>query len=277
MWIKVYGCRGSVTAPRPENSLYGGNTSCFLIESGGCFLIVDAGSGLFTLGADLASGRLKNMRAPLNLLLSHLHFDHISGLAMFSPVFSGEPSLRVHTCHRGAPPLKPLKEQVFGAFSPPYWPVALKDVATAECVPISADAPFALGRFTVTPFAAAHSDGALSFHISDGRASVVYLLDSELAGNGAPEAARLLKYCGGADLVIFDASYAHADYEANYRGWGHSTVREGVLRAREWRCGHMLFAHFSPRYSDGEIDAWASEFNGAGKFILARDNMELYI
>ena len=277
MWIKIYGCRGSITAPRPENSFYGGNTSCFLIESGGGFLIIDAGSGLFALGADLASGRLKNMRAPLNLLLSHLHFDHLSGLAMFSPVFAAQPSLRVYTNLRGAPPLKPLKEQVFGIFDPPYWPVALKDVATAECVPVSADVPFTLDRFTVTPFAAAHQDDALSFHISDGRASLVYLLDSELAGIGGAEAARLSKYCGGADLVIFDAAYSHADYAAHYRGWGHSTVREGVRRAREWRCKRMLFSHFSPKYSDGEIDAWASEFDGGAEFMLARDGMELYI
>ena len=51
MRVKVWGARGSVPAPGPEMNRYGGNTSCVeLTLSSGETLILDAGTGIRTLG-----------------------------------------------------------------------------------------------------------------------------------------------------------------------------------------------------------------------------------
>ena len=51
MKLKVWGARGSVPAPGPEMIRYGGNTSCVeLTLAGGEQLILDAGTGIRTLG-----------------------------------------------------------------------------------------------------------------------------------------------------------------------------------------------------------------------------------
>ena len=54
MRIKVWGARGSVPAPGPEMNRYGGNTSCVQVTfRDGSQLILDAGTGIRTLGLEL--------------------------------------------------------------------------------------------------------------------------------------------------------------------------------------------------------------------------------
>ena len=58
MKLKVWGARGSVPAPGPHMNRYGGNTSCVQVTlASGEELILDAGTGIRTLGLDLDDGR----------------------------------------------------------------------------------------------------------------------------------------------------------------------------------------------------------------------------
>ncbi|MGZ5313897.1 MAG: MBL fold metallo-hydrolase, partial [Solirubrobacterales bacterium] len=83
MKLKVWGARGSVPAPGPEMNRYGGNTSCCqLTLDDGSELILDAGTGIRSLGIALAAHLPK-----VNILLTHLHLDHIQGLMFFPPCF----------------------------------------------------------------------------------------------------------------------------------------------------------------------------------------------
>lgn len=54
-----------------------GNTSCVLVDSADYYVVFDAGDGIYKL--DRHIGTLK----PINILLSHLHLDHIIGLHIF--------------------------------------------------------------------------------------------------------------------------------------------------------------------------------------------------
>ena len=84
MRLKVWGARGSVPAPGPEMNRYGGNTSCVEITlASGEHIILDAGTGIRTLGLDLTSS------PHVNILLTHLHLDHIQGLMFFPPIPRG--------------------------------------------------------------------------------------------------------------------------------------------------------------------------------------------
>ena len=90
MKVKVWGARGSVPAPGPKMNRYGGNTSCvqLCLESGE-ELILDAGTGIRTLGLDLATARR------VNILLTHLHLDHIQGLMFFPPCFRADSEITI--------------------------------------------------------------------------------------------------------------------------------------------------------------------------------------
>jgi len=270
MKLKVYGCRGSAVFSR--HSHYGGNTSCITLESNNSMMILDAGSGLMQLDAEL---REKYPAYPHglpfkpNILISHLHLDHILGLTSFAPIWAEGADVRIFTCTRSD---RPLNEQIFGVFAPPYWPVSMANRSRAQCVAVAG--AFDLDGFTVTPFAANHGDNTLSFHITNGHKTVVHLLDNEIS----PEhnKAELLAFCRGADLVIFDAAYLPKDYPQK-RGWGHSTVLEGIKLADESGCVRMVFAHYAQEYADNDLDSLKALVPDDGRFIFAHEGMTLEI
>jgi len=268
MTVKIYGCRGSVAVSHLD-SRYGGNTSCMKVTSGDESIVIDAGSGIMLLRDELRN----NPSSTTNILISHLHLDHIIGLGTFDPAWDKNADVTVFTCSRDE---RPLNEQICSIFSPPYWPVSMKDFSAFKAVEIKEDIAFKIGRFTVTPFESGHPDKTLSFHITDGKKSLVHLLDSEISGLQQDELDIMEKYCKDANVVFFDAAYSSEDYLSFRKGWGHSTVKHGVELAKEWECKLMVFSHFDQKYSDDELDSWKDEFS-SDKFLMAYDGLELSI
>jgi phosphoribosyl 1,2-cyclic phosphodiesterase len=90
MTVTLWGTRGSLAAPGPETAHYGGNTFCVEVRgSDGTVLVLDAGTGIRRLGVSLPRSLSR-----VNLLLTHLHMDHLQGLGFFAPLYN--PSTEVH-------------------------------------------------------------------------------------------------------------------------------------------------------------------------------------
>jgi phosphoribosyl 1,2-cyclic phosphodiesterase len=89
MIIKLWGIRGSIPTTGPEMTYYGGNTSCVDVKEEGWQIVFDGGSGIqrFSMNSDLNTKRI-------DILLTHLHLDHIQGLGFFKALFN--PSKEVH-------------------------------------------------------------------------------------------------------------------------------------------------------------------------------------
>ena len=276
MIVKVYGSRGSLPTTREKASRYGSNTTCIAIETPTQSIILDAGGGLAQI--DRITKLFAQSDKSFDILLSHLHIDHIIGLTIFSKVWVSSPDnlLRIYTANRDD---RPLKEQVFGAFVPPYWPLAMETIAHIECVEVFDSVSFKLGHLTITPFYASHPNKTTSFHVTDGKKTVVHLLDNEVELMGEKQYETLVNYCKNADVVVFDAAYTNDEYEVK-RGWGHSTVAHGVKLANICNCERMLFSHFSPGYSDQQLDALIAYLipHGYGnRFMLCNDGLEIEI
>ena len=93
MIITFYGVRGSAPTPGPTTIKYGGNTSCVhLALDNGQDVILDAGTGMHKLGKVLF-----NKTAPINIILSHVHWDHIQGYPFFEPIFQADRQIDVFT------------------------------------------------------------------------------------------------------------------------------------------------------------------------------------
>ena len=269
MKLKIYGCRGSIPLSHSVDKRFGGNTSCIKLSCKDYSIALDAGSGLANLGLDIIAAGEKS-HGPQDILLSHLHMDHIIGLSVFAPGLDEKRGIRVFTVSRDD---RCLSSQVLGAFKPPYWPLALEEAVYGEFVPIHEDISFKAGPLTITPFAANHPDKTISFHITNGVKSLVYLLDSEMSTMDASDYEKLVNHCEGADMVVFDSAFSLEDYP-NFTGWGHSTVADGVKLRRDSGCKHMLFAHFAQNYSDEEILSWKRHFDG-DYYTFAADEMEI--
>ena len=69
---------------------YGGNTPAVQVcAENGAVLVLDAGSGIRRLGAQLSATTTR-----VDILLTHLHMDHIQGLGFFPPLYN--PAVEVH-------------------------------------------------------------------------------------------------------------------------------------------------------------------------------------
>ena len=91
MIIKFYGVRGSIPVPGPTTLKYGGNTSCVYVElDNGQNIIFDAGTGLRLLGQELIKTKV-----PINIVLSHSHWDHIQGYPFFAPIYQPDRELNI--------------------------------------------------------------------------------------------------------------------------------------------------------------------------------------
>ncbi|HYZ92152.1 MAG TPA: MBL fold metallo-hydrolase, partial [Actinomycetota bacterium] len=106
MRVTVWGCRGSLPTPGRDTVRYGGNTSCLEVElANGSMLVLDAGTGICALGKKL---QRRNVRR-IQLLLTHLHLDHVEGLRFFEPLWDDQVEIDIW----GPPsPVVSLRERI---------------------------------------------------------------------------------------------------------------------------------------------------------------------
>ena len=124
MKVRFWGTRGSIPTPGPSTVRYGGNTACVEVrDSSGSLLILDAGTGLRELGLALMNGGGPRPFS-VDLLLSHLHWDHIQGIPFFRPAFEPKTSLRI----RGPKQSRSLRELLGLGMDDPFFPVDLDDL-----------------------------------------------------------------------------------------------------------------------------------------------------
>jgi ribonuclease BN (tRNA processing enzyme) len=110
-----------VATPGLKTVQYGGNTSC--VEASlddGTVLVLDAGTGIIGLGAEL---RARGARR-IHLLLTHLHLDHLEGLRFFAPLWDERVSIDIW----GPPsPVSSLRDRISRSFCA-LFPIDLRDV-----------------------------------------------------------------------------------------------------------------------------------------------------
>jgi phosphoribosyl 1,2-cyclic phosphodiesterase len=255
MRATFWGTRGSIATPGPETTEYGGDTSCVTISGNraGHLLILDAGSGIRRLGATLDPS-IKE----IDLLLTHLHIDHIVGLGFFAPLFRRDISIRIW-----APPATTSLPDRLGRFlSPPLFPVRLRDVASDLELRDMPKGEVHVGEFAVTSAAVIHPDPAVGYRIhADGR-SITYLPDHEPALSpdfpSDPEWTSGAALAFGTDLLIHDAQYTTDDYSERV-GWGHSSVSHAVSFAELVEARTLVLFHHDPARDDRAVDRLLDE------------------
>jgi Beta-lactamase superfamily domain len=126
MRVTLFGTRGSIAAPGPETNRYGGNTPAVEVRGrDGTVLVLDAGTGIRRLGMQIVPTTTR-----IDILLSHLHMDHIQGLGFFGPLY--DPRINVHIWGP-ASSLLTLEARLARYLSPPLFPVHLRDLPSVFC------------------------------------------------------------------------------------------------------------------------------------------------
>jgi phosphoribosyl 1,2-cyclic phosphodiesterase len=251
MLARVWGARGSLPTPGAEMIRYGGNTSCVEVTlSDGTHVILDAGTGIRNLPADLGShGR------HIHVLLSHLHLDHIQGLLFFEPLFHTESHV---TIWGPSAPGRSLERRIGRYLSAPLTPL---DVRELPCQLDFRNCPvteWEIGPARIRAEAVTHRGPTLGFRIEDAGRSLCYLPDHEPALVGdlatlAPEWISGYALAHDADLLIHDCQYTDAEYPV-HMGWGHSALSQTLQFAHRSRAASTLLFHHDPSHSDDMLD-----------------------
>ncbi len=274
MRVTFFGVRGSVPAPGPSTVRYGGNTSCVGVElDDGTQLILDAGTGIRTLGNALVQGG-QTVRA--HLLLSHTHWDHILGLPFFGPLWRKDTEIAIY-------PLASDAQERFQRtiFDDIHFPVSANDIPAQVRFERPTEEPWRIGSATIRRIALNHPGGSQGFRVDDaGGTSLAYLTDNELTG--ATTSAlydELARFSDGVDLLIHDSQYLPADMPLK-RGWGHSVVDDvlnlGVLAEPK----RLALFHHDPDRSDDALDdvgrqaqAWLASHSRATTALVAHEGL----
>jgi phosphoribosyl 1,2-cyclic phosphodiesterase len=251
MRLTIWGCRGSVPTPGPDTFRYGGNTSCVEVSlDDGTILVLDAGTGIRALGFDL----LERGARRVHLLLTHLHLDHLEGLRFFAPLWDERVTLDVW----GPPsPVSSLQERIARSFSPPLFPIDLREVPAQVTFHDVPREPWTVDGTRLVADLVAHPGPTVGFRIETATSSFAYLPDHEPALAGIADRSR--DWISGAviaedvDLLLHDAQYFEDEYEERI-GWGHSSVADAVAFAEVVGARRLVLFHHEPLHTDGSLE-----------------------
>jgi ribonuclease BN (tRNA processing enzyme) len=229
---------------------YGGNTPCIEVRTGeGGLLVLDAGTGIKRLGAELA------VDGPLHVLLTHLHLDHVEGLRFFAPFWRAGTELHIW----GPPsPLHSLEERIARAFSPPLFPLELGDTAADVTFHDVPRETWELEGVRIDAQPVSHPGPTLGYRLSLDGSTLAYIPDHEPVlgvemADLEPEWISGFSIAEKADVLFHDCQFSEAEYPSRI-GWGHSSVAHAVEFARRSEVGRLVLFHHDPDRSDEGVD-----------------------
>ncbi len=257
MRITYFGVRGSCPCSSDRYRRYGGNTSCVLVEVAGELpLIIDLGTGLRALGDHLqAPPSVTGAPLRANVLLSHLHYDHVLGLPFFSPMRHPDAVVDVY----GPAQEDGLGETLASMVRPPFFPVHMAQFqGTFRFHELGETDDFAIGAVKVKVRSIPHIGRTLGFRLEADDRTLAYLSDHQAPPDLRAIEPNVLELCDGADLLLHDAQYTEDEFGA-LPDWGHSTANYAVQVARESGAKRLALYHHDPAHSDDEIDRMLRE------------------
>ena len=249
MDVTFWGIRGSTPVPGPQTARYGGNTPCVEVRAGDTILVLDAGTGIQSLGRSLKETTVGPVK--LDLFLTHTHWDHIQGLPFFQLAYDPQNEINIIGPKRDGLSLVDCLERQMLAPNFPVPFTALKGVKSVTEMASGETRTF--GEATVHAHSLNHPNESMGFRIEFGGRALAYCLDHE---HSDPEAIHpgVMALAQDADMLVFDAAYCDEDYPS-FKGWGHSTWQVGYKTARALNVKTLALSGFNPGVVDTDLDA----------------------
>ena len=268
-YLRFWGVRGSYPAPFMSHMKVGGNTPCVEIRLGDDVYVLDAGTGIIPLGNELV--RQEAIRH-LNVILTHYHWDHISGLPFFVPAFL--PGWKIDFYGPADNPGE-LEYHIAQQMKAPYFPVETETWLADIAYHTPHQKIVEIGALRISSFTVFHPGTTYGYRIEVGGKVIVYAPDNELwfihqsieqrkdefdederkllEEMKEEQKWRGIEFMDEVDILIHDAQYTPDDYTRK-RGWGHSCYIDTINSAIDAKVKRLyLFSH-DPSYDDETLD-----------------------
>jgi len=247
MRATIWGCRGTLATPGESTLRCGGNTTCVAVQTdAGRVVVLDAGTGIRQLGLSL----LPSPPAEIDLLLTHLHHDHIEGLGFFAPLMP-ETTIRIW----GPQPAGGrLRDTIATYLSPPFSPLRFDELAARIEFTEVAGESWSLRDMTVTTAPVCHPGGAFGYRLEEGGKTLAFVPDNELG----LDAEAGLGLATGVDTLIHDAQYTAKEYTARV-GWGHTSLPDLAAFLARANPRRAVMFHHDPGHDDATLERMRDE------------------
>ena len=248
MKVEFYGVRGSTPTPGKNTLIFGGNTSCvYICLETGDDVVLDSGTGIIALGE-----RLEKTSDPINILLTHNHWDHIQGFPYFKPIFQAKRDIVIVPGEVDCDDKDAILTQMSGSTHPVKFQQLPANInVDAEKSQLS---HFEIPGFTVNTQRLNHPDGGTAYCLMAEGKKVAYVTDNELNSPDVKNTTwqQWLEFIADADMLIHDAQYIEADLPLKL-GWGHSTFTEVARLACEANVKSLYIISHDPARTDEEL------------------------
>jgi ribonuclease BN (tRNA processing enzyme) len=261
MRVVLHGVRGSTPAPGRDFLAVGGNTSCVAITPHGHdhpTLLLDAGTGLSSVTRSLGAAPFRG-----EIVLTHLHWDHVQGLPFFAAGDRDESQVRLLLpAQDGAAPNEPGSAAALlsRAMSPPHFPIGPEGLRGDWRFEAIEAGQLSAGGCDVTAVEIPHKGGrTFGYRVEADGASLAYLPDHHPSTDpdaGLKLAQHVDVLCHGAMFTEGEESVAHA--------YGHATIQQAYHLASEARAGSLVLVHHSPSRTDSQVEALAESLGAGG-------------
>ncbi len=233
-----HGVRGSTPNPSQNCLLFGGNTPCVEIKTQKYQLIFDCGSGFSKVNF---SNDLETI-----LFISHFHHDHIQGLAFNNYDTNNGKKITLTSAHSN-------KTDTFNNlnsyYSNPYFPVNFVEIINKfEFL----DFEQVVNNFedlNINSIDLNHPGNCSGYSITSNKKKFCYLLDNEYED---VQEEKLINFCDQSETIIWDGMFLENEL-LDKKGWGHSSIEQGVSLANKIQVKNFLISHHSPSRADKEI------------------------
>ena len=234
MNLHVFGTRGSFPVFGKAFEIYGQATSCYVIKEDDYAIVLDCGSGLVA-AADYLFGCKK-----IDVLLSHVHYDHIMGLFQNPEVCEG-----AEVCFYGN-----FSEWIVAEAENSSTIFRIEELTSCgDTIDIQPQRKYLLDKGYMVSFRKSnHGDGTCMIEINKDQKRLCYTGDYEHY-----EGSDIVDYVRGCDLLLFDGSYNELEYP-KYKGWGHSAWEDGARIALAADVKRLLITHHAPGKDDRYLE-----------------------
>src|SRR5665213_106789 len=265
--LKFWGVRGSIASPGPTTVFYGGNTSCVEVRVGENIIILDAGTGLRSLGLALIE-EFNGQPMNLNLLITHTHWDHIQGFPFFLPAYDPKNKVEIFGFEDAR---KGLEGTLSSQMESPYFPISMQQMPGHITIRQVENLNFNINEVRVRAQFLNHPGVCTGYRLFTPGGSISYLPDVELfqrlrerwdTDTGLmvregrevtpPEDKELIDFIRDSEVLILDSQYDAAEYEKHI-GWGHSCLEDAVAFALHAGVKRLFLFHHDPDHTDEQI------------------------
>jgi phosphoribosyl 1,2-cyclic phosphodiesterase len=284
--VTFWGVRGSIPCPGPNTVKYGGNTACLELrfDPDDRLIILDAGSGIRELAMSILKRDLPKGPLKTKLFLTHTHWDHIMGFPFFTPVFIPNTELEIYgpvTYEEDT-----LDKIVGDQLRYRYFPVRLEELrAKIEYFHLKESDKDLGGGIRLRTKYLNHPILVLGYRFEyEGKVfCTIYdhepfrnVFDADPSAPGYDAAAvregeiaaeeenqKVLDFFRGADLLVHDTQYTHAEYLKSKTGWGHSSFEWAINNAHRAGVKHLVLFHHDPERKDADLEALLVKYQNA--------------